>query len=779
MSKKQYRKAYLHSLVSGLSLSGAIFDIGKEEKEKINSIVEKAAKLGVVQWDNRDIILLSSIVASIGEAEGDRYYTPQALNLEKDSVFATQVKSDVSVKKALKIAKEVFKEKAKLDHYTLYHLANKHLSRLGFGKNGKHTDISLFDRNRIQAAICSCLKYNEKGKAKAKDFLLLKGDLSGIQDFLYGNIKADEVGNTRNLAKRLRGRSFFIALLTDTIAEMIVEQLGLEQANIIFSGGGQFTILVPKMTELDGSISSLLEKVNKILWEVSDTTLSLLVATANGGKNLFKEAGSSILAVNQKLSNEKLKKYEAYLSTMLEKQPAINYFKDDEWLGNTAPYIEYLIEVTTGGDQLEVFLEQEENISLKEMRVVRSLASLGKHFFMLKGEKVKEEVKRIGQFLEVLQSEKELKDSITRIKIIRLNNTDFLEHQSKWKKYKLPISYGFRFVGKEAPIDSEAIAHIRKKVKPIINEDGKEEEEGNKLLSFEELAYLAHDNKDKPLSYPRIAAMRLDVDDLGAIFGYGLQPNSLTRLAALSREFHFFFSGYFNRLAKQYQVYITYSGGDDAFIVGSWYNVLHFAKHLREDFQKFTGYNKEVTFSAGIFMCDGHFPIVKMAEEAGKLEDLAKAHCQEGETPSDKNAIAVFNTSMKWSRFNKMMTFSEELEKMIEPKEDKKIKGKSQTAYISRSLIHRLLTLIQSSRNNKGSIEFYKNVAHLHALFARHEFNNKRIKRDQKKLAEGDETKALGGYFIPEILKDFANQKTFEDYLLPLQYILYKSREIR
>ena len=57
-----------------------------------------------------------------------------------------------------------------------------------------------------------------------------------------------------------------------------------------------------------------------------------------------------------------------------------------------------------------------------------------------------------------------------------------------------------------------------------------------------------------------------------------------------------FFKYYINKLCKNYNVVIVYSGGDDIFLVGSWNDVIKFAKDLRVNFDKYTC--NKLTFSA-------------------------------------------------------------------------------------------------------------------------------------------------------------------------------------
>src|SRR5436189_16445 len=80
----------------------------------------------------------------------------------------------------------------------------------------------------------------------------------------------------------------------------------------------------------------------------------------------------------------------------------------------------------------------------------------------------------------------------------------------------------------------------------------------------------------------RLRILRMDVDDLGDLFGQRLRRVTgiagLAYTAALSAALSRFFEGWVGQLCRQANldssqgsVYPIYSGGDDLFIVGSWH----------------------------------------------------------------------------------------------------------------------------------------------------------------------------------------------------------------
>ncbi|MER3513775.1 MAG: hypothetical protein C4310_04790, partial [Chloroflexota bacterium] len=66
--------------------------------------------------------------------------------------------------------------------------------------------------------------------------LLVGGDISGVQNFIY-TITA------RGATSALRGRSFYLQLLTEAVARYLLRRLDLPPTNLIYAGGGNFTLI--------------------------------------------------------------------------------------------------------------------------------------------------------------------------------------------------------------------------------------------------------------------------------------------------------------------------------------------------------------------------------------------------------------------------------------------------------------------------------------------------------------------------------------------------------
>ena len=134
--------------------------------------------------------------------------------------------------------------------------------------SGTIPDVSLYDHSRVVAAIAAALwrYHHERGddrdevRARLADrqdwdevkLLFVQGDLFGIQDFIF----ASGGETTKRAAKLLRGRSFFIALLTECAALRVLDALSLPPTSQIVNAAGKFQIIAPNT---DDTIEKLRE----------------------------------------------------------------------------------------------------------------------------------------------------------------------------------------------------------------------------------------------------------------------------------------------------------------------------------------------------------------------------------------------------------------------------------------------------------------------------------------------------------------------------------------
>ena len=595
---------------------------------------------------------------------------------------------------------------------SLYFLLQKYLSRVASGSYNSKLDISLFDQTRTIASLVNCLTFLIPKEAQTTfnpsnsktDFILLKGKIAGIQKFLYSGIDLRITGNN-GLSKQLKGRSFYISLLNYLFADLFIEDFQLTDSNIFYVGGGIFYLVLPYTDNSVERVNDISKKINLFLHQKTKACLSLITAQIQCGRELYCETNEVFQEVSYKLEQNIFKNHENYLEDIFFNKHKGNDFSEDKIIGENIPNKEYLIE-----------LELNDNTEISnDNLLVAEFSEFNKYYFLLTDAKNTESSTTYDNLFDFFKTRE---SKIKRAKLIRLNSTDFLDHADNLlKEFSFPISFAFRFTGIEVPKDKSGI------------------------LEFADIATLEY-NSDNILSCPQLAAIRLDIDNLESIFQFGLKEKvNFSGLATLSRTLDHFFSGYMNVLAQKYRLYIVHSGGDDAFLIGSWYNILHFAKEFYEKFQEFACSNPNLTFSAGIFMCEDNYPIAKMAEKAEEL--LNKSKDFQNTDGKQKNAVTVFDHTLNWDKYYAMIDFSGKLLYYTE------MEGVKDREKFARSLVHRLLRSINSCLDSKGKVDtekLYNNVAQLHFLLARHGFTAEKIKKTQDGLVKDIISLILQGF---------------------------------
>lgn len=573
-------------------------------------------------------------------------------------------------------------------------------------------DISLYVHSKITSAVASCMKlyfdeqqiqdykkycFNSGSKIfrNEKIYLLISGDISGIQDFIY-------TIPSKGALKTLRGRSLYIDLLLEEFIDEYLEQIGLSRANVLYSGGGHFYILAPNIEDTKKAIDKLQAKMNRWLMENIGINLYLAIGMAEcSANNLMKsEAQGNLFAiVNKKLKDDK----------------TIRYSKDEDFL-------EYIFNV-----------EKEEDTAKKECNICHNLVDkLWKYNsdeeiaceFCLNLYKLGQDI--LTQDLVFVISEEKIDGGI---KIFGKDKDLYM--------YAVNIEDIDMFKGKILRIYSKNNLLENDLAIRLYLADYSAKNENDEVMTFDDLAKSSC-KIDKGIK--RLGVLRLDIDDLGIAFSSGfvsdkdkiednLRYATLSRYADLSKDISMFFKVAINKIcagdltgcvdfeekafnifgiakAPKRKVNIIYAGGDDLFLVGAWDEVLEVAIDINRAFKQFT--NGKLTLSAGMAMFSPTYPISKMAEIAGLLVQMSKNR-------KDKNSIALFGmeTNLKangqpeckhiytWADFE-MKVCKEKMNYLLARLS---FDGdKFNKLSVGKSLIYRLMDLIQLADEDKLNI---------------------------------------------------------------------------
>ncbi len=619
-------------------------------------------------WDSFKRIQMRPIFSVIGEIIDTSSKAPVAILNFSDS-FIEYRHSDYNYKKLWEEFEKEFKcinsTCIKPFTDTLLALLEKYTTRIP-SSTRELPDVSLYDHLKTTAAFAVCLfdYMNDKKNFQVmplpdeKPFLLIGGDLSGIQKFIYSI-------TPRRAAKNLKGRSFYLQLLVENIVYYIIEKLDLFCSNIVYQSGGGFYIIAPNTNNTLDKLKEISNLIEEKLFKFHKTELYLAIDYIPfGEKELFENPGNLWYDLNEKLGQKKGQRFKNLILTSYE---SLFIPQEDFKADSGRDYI-------TGEPLVKgaLPLEKNDNSTMVNEYTYKQI-DLGKKlrdsdFWIQSREKIEYwedkgfEPIGIGYFNYFLTKEeienmkKELKASIDNVRIKRINNTDFLKTILKGNEN----TYGFCFYGGNDYPQTDGQPKLFEELTGVIFKDRKKEE---KLSSP---------------SLVRLGILRMDVDNLGLIFREGFKAQdikpSFSRYSTLSRNLDLFFTGYINTIwqsKSDYKDYtqIIYSGGDDLFIVGKWDVLIEMAYDIYGKFKKWTCNNTCFGLSGGMAIVPPRFPLLKAALLAEEEEKRAKDHKYGSEKVKDKNSFSLFGFPFRWDEeFKIVIELKDEIKKMLESK---------------------------------------------------------------------------------------------------------------
>lgn len=530
---------------------------------------------------------------------------------------------------------------------TLLALLKKYTSAMPSAVYVNEPDIPLYDHAKTTAAIAHCLAVSQE----REPFLLIQGDLSGIQDFIYGIVTPEDA--RKRMAKRLRGRSYWLSLLMDATAQEISRELGLFEPAVLWNTGGNFVILAPNSPRNRARVETIARRVNQHLLERYDGRLFLAVGMLPCTGNELASFSGTLERLSRNTGIAKTQKF-------IDCDISFDPYGENWPIDTYCPSCGERMELGTGQCPI---CDLHESIGQKIARA--------RYLIRGRGLPIGFEELGLGTSYDLTQKIPGIPD----VAAFAINNTDFPVEGDAMR--------GFVFLGDTVP----AV--------------------GDRILSFGEIAQLA-------VGSPRLGVIKADVDNLGKIFALGLpkEQRTISRIHTLSTKLEFFFSGYLNAICNDFVVYadlcpacrervtrtiavtrgdeegrrdtyyeietpcdrcaerrlskfyITYAGGDDLLIIGPWDAAIRLAGRINNEFRRFTCSNPDITLSAGVAVVSPRLPVGRAVKMADRLLDTAK----EG----GKNRIALFDECLIWDDtghvekgYTTLMKTAEDLERAV------------------------------------------------------------------------------------------------------------------
>ena len=493
-------------------------------------------------------------------------------------------------------------------------------------------DISLFDYTKLASAFAAAIYRNLppndvsafEGLRQKETFLLVSGDVSGIQQFIY-------TITTKGALKSLRGRSFYLEILIENIVDEILSNNGLNRTCLLYTGGGHFYMLLPNTEEIRHFIDDFENQLNGWFLKEFGTRLYIAIGCTPCCSNEFMAeskggAGLAYRRVSSVIAEKKIHRY--------NKEQLLALFNPDS-------------DVNSIGDgQRECGLCHTSALKLKKYQPdsdtmacpnCRNLFKLGEK--ILKGDVLIVSDKSFENAMPVPGFNRKL--YLNAMSLNDSNGFNYIRRYIKNGKCSNEKDISILFADHVARYD-------------------KEWDKKDTVVEFEELSARSGGSEEST-SIKRLGILRADVDNLGAAFmsGFSGKDAILTRSVSLSRQLSIFFKCYVNQICHgnvaglngvhnskfmlfeknkkiDRDVHIIYSGGDDMFIAGSWDDLIEVVTDIRKKFSEFT--NNKLSFSAGIGIFNDKTPVGFMAKRTGLLEDYAK------DNPG-KNSVALFGVN--------------------------------------------------------------------------------------------------------------------------------------
>jgi CRISPR-associated protein Csm1 len=559
-----------------------------------------------------------------------------------------------------------------LDHFDSLWLTFTHAipsATAGIGGNVR-PDVSLYDHSKTTAALAVALwRYhadqghdaeNTKQQLRAQwdrervgkvesetawnteKFLLVQGDFFGIQDFIFA-----EGGQTqKRAAKLLRGRSFYVSLLSELAAVKVLEALALPATSQVVNAAGKFLIVAPNTPDTIAKLRDVQKELDTWFLEhaygQSGIGLAWLPARANDfrhGKEGDSPFRDLITRLFKQLEETKLSRF----GLCGEKADPLNFrgflgsFNNGECRidGRSPASVEkdgvWMCELAA--DQIDTG-----KWLASQKRVLITRDSLDHHTLRLS---------LFGFRVNFTESEEDTG---------KFGNEARIGNLLRAWDFSLPESF-------DAPLWN---GYARRQINAFVPRFGAknawEDDRYRGIGKAED--FEPHPNEIKTLNdlacdvgAQALMTLKGDVDNLGLIFQTGLERPTFARMAGLSRQVNAFFAIHLPWLCKSEfpNTYTVFAGGDDFFLIGPWHSTIKLAQRMKNDFKRYVAENPDIHFSAGLSMTKPGLPIRQLANLAEEALDSAKVHNPDNRQPAPKNAVTAFGHSVAWERFDQLM----------------------------------------------------------------------------------------------------------------------------
>lgn len=577
------------------------------------------------------------------------------------------------------------------------------------GVEGRACHIPLFEHLRLTAAIGAATA--AAGEADSP-LLLVVGDTSGIQQFIY-QLQRRGMEAQIHLAKRMRGRSFYLAALSRALALWVAHICGMSEVNVIIAAGGNFQVLVPNTELVREKLETARRDVNTWMLEKFSGRLALALGWVEATGQDMENPGAVASDAMTALAEQKLRKFALLDRAAI--RSAISREISDECDSCGVGLVE--------ADKRTELVEPDREITLCPVCVEARDAGavlpnsryvcwgVGGEGFTRPGAALVSPVSKEPVELDfgpagkawLLSEASGVGDAVGKgllVDAVSRGAASSAKHCCWW-----PVATHVAAVKDDAvPFWLRAESDGAVEIKPQRPEDAAARDwielKPGDMLPFDVLAVLSRGDA-------LLGVLRMDADWMGRVFSEGLaslpdpavsgRADRLAAFMTLSRQLDMFFAAWVDHLAREEFhrarkradeharlggssmargelqllveridgcLYIAYAGGDDLFVAGPWSEVVEVAAEIEADYGEYMCGNPAMTLSAGLLVTKPKAPIYMLANAAEELEEESKER--------GRSRITVFSTTVPWRgasdlevSFNSTKAFADVLTKAV------------------------------------------------------------------------------------------------------------------
>lgn len=478
------------------------------------------------------------------------------------------------------------------------------------------TAVSLYDHSKLAAAIAAC-----QATGNDKTYRMLEFDMSGIQKFIF---KVTEGSDTKQkIAKSLRGRSLMISLITDIVTMSYLHEFDMPQVNIIFNTGGGALLLLPDSDDFELKVQTVSAKLQKDLYFMFGTAITFV--------------WSSVVCDTEELKRFKIEKA-MDLKAQLEEE------KSHKYASILGP--DFFYRPAEHSTCCELCGSLSDQSICKNCQTILELSDLLVHhadpvllfFFDYVPKKPSQNCVELnaGPCTLWMMDRATAKRYAGECEYIESMNTPWMGHT--------------RLIANSIPLNRS-----------------------NEVIALDEICETL---VDESWGDPKLGILKMDVDNLGSIFAYGLPrgTRSLSKYLTLSRLMEVFFGRTLVEICKEVSeqvnpdideltsngtmFYINYAGGDDLVILGPAASILQLTQRIH---QKLSDYvkNENITISAGIWIQNPKEPVRFGIQSAERMLECSKERA-DAKGNLVKNGVTLLDTTVSFQEFEKILENTED-----------------------------------------------------------------------------------------------------------------------